>query len=136
MKSKKMILKFSKDIWNKPIVYKLIKEYNLVVNILKANVLPRQESYLVLELTGTKEDFDLGLEYLKDSGVVSQPIDQEVRRNNDVCIHCGACTAVCPTKALYVTRPSMKVEFKSDKCSACELCVPACPPQAMEVSFQ
>jgi L-aspartate semialdehyde sulfurtransferase ferredoxin len=42
---------------------------------------------------------------------------------------------VCPTGALYIERPSMKVIFEKDKCSACELCVVACPARAMEVKF-
>ena len=52
---------------------------------------------------------------------------------NKKCTDCGACTAVCPTGALAVQRPEMKVIFDQEKCSVCELCVPACPPRAMEI---
>jgi ferredoxin len=136
MKPKKIVLHFSQGNWDKPIVYRLIKDYNLVVNILKAEVLPRRESYMVVEITGLKEDYQNGLNFLEEAGVKTQPIGQDVNRNDEICTHCGACTAVCPTGALSINRPSMTVDFKSDKCSACALCVPSCPPQAMEVSFR
>ena len=42
--SKRIVLHFTKEIWDKPIVYRLVKEYNLIFNILKANVLPRQKA--------------------------------------------------------------------------------------------
>jgi L-aspartate semialdehyde sulfurtransferase ferredoxin len=132
MTSKKMVLHFSRDNWSKPIVYKLVKEFNLSFNILKANVLPRQDSFLVLELSGPKADFAKGMEYLAKSGVRVEPIEKEIIREEPKCIHCGACTAVCPTGALAINRRTMEVVFDSGKCSACELCLKACPPRAME----
>jgi len=135
MTSKKMVLHFSKDNWNKPIVYKLVKEFNLSFNILKANVLPKQDSFLVLELSGPKADFARGMEYLSKSGVRIEPIEKEIIREEPKCIHCGACTAVCPTGALHIKRPQMEVLFSKEKCSACEMCVVACPARAMEVRF-
>lgn len=132
MVSKKIVLHFSKENWNKPIVYRLVKDYNLSFNILKANILPQQESFMVLELSGPKNDFQKGLEYLSASGVVIEPIEKEITRDDHKCIHCGACTAVCPTGSLYINRKTMEVLFDSSKCSACELCLKACPPRAME----
>ncbi|MBW2193204.1 MAG: 4Fe-4S binding protein, partial [Deltaproteobacteria bacterium] len=49
------------------------------------------------------------------------------------CTHCGACTAVCPTRALSIERPEMVVDFNQKKCSVCELCVPTCPTRAMVI---
>lgn len=132
MISKKFVLHFSKENWNKPIVYKLVKDYNLTFNILKANILPQQESFMVLELSGPKADFKKGLDYLIQCGVVVEPIEKEIGRIESKCIHCGACTAVCPTGSLYINRKTMEVLFDSSKCSACELCIKACPPRAME----
>ncbi len=132
MTSKKMVLHFSKENWSKPIVYKLVKEFNLSFNILKASVLPRQESFMVLELSGPKADFKRGLEYLVEVGVGVEPIEKEIARDDNKCTHCGACTAVCPTGSLFINRKNMEVLFDSAKCSACELCIKACPPRAME----
>ena len=66
-------------------------------------------------------------------GVKVQNASQEVKRDQNKCTHCGACTAVCPTGALAVSRPEMSIDFDQQKCSVCELCVPACPTRAMEI---
>jgi len=129
----KVVLHFSKEIWDKPIIYKLIKEYDLIVNILKASVLPKRESYLILELEGDSNIYRQGIDYLKECGVVVDSIDQDIKRDEDICTHCGACTAICPTNALSINRDTMEVLFDSELCSGCELCVPVCPPRAMEV---
>ncbi len=129
------VLHFNQNNYDKPIVYQLIKSYDLVVNILRAVILPRKESYLVLEIGGDEVLMEQGLTYLKESGVEVESIRKSVKRNEDVCTSCGACTAICPTGALYIERPSMKVLFAPEKCSACGLCVNVCPPRAMEVNF-
>ena len=55
---KRIVLRFGKDISDKPIIYYLVKDYDLRINILKANVNPNKEGTLVLSLAGkttTKE---------------------------------------------------------------------------------
>jgi len=130
--SKILILRFPKTEVEKPIVCFLVKDYDLTFNILNAAVLPRKEGIMVLELTGTKKNFKDGIKYLRNQGVHVQNADQEVKRIKKKCTHCGACTAVCPTGALFVQRPEMSVDFDQKKCSVCELCVPACPTRSME----
>ncbi len=120
---------------DKPIVYKLVKDYDLVFNILQAKITPKEEGLLVLELTGTKEHYVEGIKYIKSLGVKMQPLSQDVTRDDARCTHCGACVTVCPTSALYIDKKTMKVIFDSEKCIACELCVRACPPRAMVVKF-
>jgi ferredoxin len=129
--SKILILRFPKTEVEKPIVCYLAKDYDLTFNILNAAVLPRKEGIMVLELSGTRKNFREGVKYLKDQGVQVQNASQEVKRLKRKCTHCGACTAVCPTQALYIQRPEMFVDFEEKKCSVCELCVPACPTRAM-----
>ncbi len=135
MYAKMIVLRFPKEVVDKPIVTNLVRNYNLTFNILKATIFPRKEGLMVMELRGNKKDYDRGIEYLQRLGVKVDTIAQDVRRDEETCYQCGACTAVCPTGALNIERPSMKVIFNSDKCSACELCVKACPTRAMTVSF-
>ena len=132
MYSKILILRFPATEVEKPIVCYLVKDYDLTFNILNAAVLPRKEGVMVLELTGTRKNFKDGVQYLKNQGVQVENASQEIKRIKIKCTHCGACTAVCPTTALYIQRPEMIVEFDQKKCSVCELCVPACPTRAME----
>jgi ferredoxin len=130
--SKILILRFPATEVEKPIVCNLVKDYDLIFNILNAAVLPRKEGVMVLELTGPRKNFKDGVQYLKNQGVQVENASQEIKRIKKKCTHCGACTAVCPTKALYIQRPEMTVEFDQTKCSVCELCVLACPTRAIE----
>ena len=133
MYSRILILRFPQTEVQKPIVCQLARVFDLTFNILNAAVLPRKEGIMVLELSGNKKNFRDGVQYLKDQGVSVQNADQEVKRSKKRCTHCGACTAVCPTGALFVQRPEMTVGFDQQKCSICELCVPACPTRAMSI---
>lgn len=133
MYSKMIVLRFPKEIVNQPIVCNLVREFDLSFNILKATISPRKEGLLVMELSGHRKNFSRGVNYLKEHGVSIKTIGQDVSRNDAKCYHCGACTAVCHTGALHLSRPSMEVVFEPEKCSACELCVAACPARAMEV---
>lgn len=133
MYSRILILRFPNTEVSKPYVCHLAQKFDLTFNILKATILPRKEGIMVLELIGAKKNYKLGVAYLKDQGVKVQNASQEVNRDTKKCIHCGACTAVCPTGALAVNRETMAIEFDQTKCSVCELCVPACPARAMGV---
>jgi len=135
MYSKIVTLRFPRKIVNEPIVVNLVRKFDLTFNILKATIYPRKEGLMVLELRGHRKNFQRGVRYLKTLGIKVESIGQDIKRDEEKCFHCGACTAVCPTGSLYVKRPDMEVVFDSEKCSACELCVPACPSRAMEVRF-
>ncbi|MDY0039617.1 MAG: NIL domain-containing protein [Desulforhabdus sp.] len=135
MMARMLVLRFPREIVDKPIVTNLVRNYNLTFNILKAQIYPRKEGMVVLELRGNRDDFREGVQYLKDIGVVVESIAQAIRRDEEKCYQCGACTAVCPTGALHIERPDMSVLFESERCSACELCVKACPSRAMIVTF-
>ena len=131
MYSKILILRFPRTEAQKPIVCYLVKDYDLIFNILNAAILPRKEGIMVLELSGTRKNFKEGVKFLKSQGVQVQNASQEVKRDMNKCTQCGACTAVCPTGALHIVRPEMAVEFDETKCSVCELCITACPTRAM-----
>jgi len=135
MVSKRIVLHFPHRLVNQPIVFKLVKEYDLQFNILKAFVTPEEEGLMVLELSGKRDNFDKGVEYLKSCGVKMQPLSQDVVRNEEKCTNCGVCVPICPTEALVVDKETRKVKFDNKKCIACELCVKICPPRAMEVHF-
>lgn len=134
---KRIILRFKKNMIDKPIVYKLVKDYDLVFNILRATITPRAESMMVMEIEGTEQNFKRGIKHLEDLNIDTEPIEQDIQRDDSKCVHCGVCTNVCAPGALYITdRKSMKVEFKYEKCVACELCVKVCPVKAMSVFFE
>lgn len=52
-----------------PILYQLIRDYQLVPNIRRADMDVRTGGYLFLELTGTQENLDRALNFLDAIGV-------------------------------------------------------------------
>ncbi|NPV93529.1 MAG: 4Fe-4S binding protein [Firmicutes bacterium] len=133
--NKKIVLRFKATLSEQPIIYRLVKDYDLMVNILKADINPRREGSMVMELTGETENFENGVKYLEEVGVVVELLSQTVIKNHELCTDCGACTVICPVGALFLERPSMEVTFDNVKCVVCGLCVQYCPMKAMEVKF-
>ena len=133
--SKKVVIHYTAENVEQPIICQLVKRYDLVFNILKARIFPRREGVIVLELSGLKENFDKGILFLKEKGLKVEPLSKSVNQNTDKCVHCGACTAFCPTDALAFDDQTMRVVFDPEKCNGCELCVSACPVRAMEVNL-
>jgi ferredoxin len=133
--SKKVVLRFPKRMVDRPIIYRLVKDYDLEFNILKASITPEQEGLLVLELKGNQQEYDKGIEFLLKAGVKIQSLSQDVKRNEARCTQCGACVTVCPTGAFRLEPETRLVIFENEKCIGCGLCIPACPPHAMEVHF-
>ena len=135
MYARMLLLRFPREIVDKPIVTNLVRTYDLSFNILKAQIYPRKEGLMVMELRGNRKDYERGIQYLHDIVVIIESIAQGIRRDDERCYQCGACTAVCPTGALHIQRPEMQVIFDPERCSACELCVKACPSRAMIVTL-
>ena len=131
--SKRIVLHFPRSCVDQPIIYRLVKDYGLMLNILKASISPNEEGLLVLELSGDRENYEKGVRYLADIGISIQPLSRDIYRNDARCTHCGACVTVCPSGAFVVESPSRKIKFLDKKCMVCGLCIRACPPRAMEM---
>ena len=133
--SKRIVLHFPKRLVNRPIISRLIKDYDLEFNILKASVTQEEEGLMVLELKGEQKEYDNGISFLIKTGVRIQSLSQDVTCNEERCTSCGACITVCPSGAFELEPQTRRVIFYNDKCIACGLCIKACPPRAMEVHF-
>lgn len=124
---KRVILRFKRNNIDKPVVYRLAKDHDLVFNILRASISPKAESMMVMEIEGEEADFARGMDYLRKANIQIEPIEQDINRDEEKCVHCGLCTSVCATEALDIDRETMKVNFDYEKCVGCELCVRVCP---------
>jgi len=131
MYSKKIVIRYGAEIVDKPVVYSLVKDFDLAFNIMRARISPRREGVMVLDLTGTKKNFDRAIRYLREQGLTVEPLSKSVTRNIDRCVHCGACLAFCSPNALSINKDTMEVIFDPEKCNGCEMCVKACPARAM-----
>jgi ferredoxin len=125
-------LNFPAEVAQKALVCQLTKKYDLLFNILSAKISNKKEGYMVMEISSdSKTAFKKGVNFLKDQGVSVSSPEHQIYKDEEICTHCGACTAVCPTEALYIKRHEMEVIFDKDRCSVCELCVVTCPSRAM-----
>ena len=88
---------------------------------------------MVLEIIGDKKNCEKGLRYLRQCGVRVEPIEQGIDRDEKACVHCGACSGLCPTHALFIERSTMRVEFEPSLCIACGWCVKGCPTRALRL---
>ncbi|MBW6462857.1 MAG: NIL domain-containing protein [Dethiobacteria bacterium] len=132
MVKQKVVLRFPPNIVEQPTIYMLIKDFDLMVNILRADINPRKEGRLMMEISGEEANYQKAMTWLKKQGLSVMNLEQQIIWRSDRCTHCGACTVICPTAALNFERPDMVVRFEEDKCIVCELCLRACPARAME----
>ena len=135
MKKKRVVLTFPPDMIDQPITYHLVKEHDLMINILRANITPKEQGRLVVEMIGKKSSLDTGMAYLSGLGVKVQSLAQDIKWHEKKCTHCTACVSICPSGALSLDREEMLVTFLKDKCIVCELCIPVCPYRAIEIQF-
>lgn len=124
-------LSFPPETSGRPVVCNLAMLFNLSFNILKADISPRNDGTLTLEITGKEVDFYKGMSYLKENGIKITPASQKIFRDEDLCMHCGLCTSLCRTKALSVQPETRLVTFDLDACTACGMCTRVCPVRAM-----
>ena len=135
MRKKRVVLTFPAGMVGQPIAYHLIKNYDLMVNILRGTITPKEQGRLIVEMVGKKSNLDAGMAYLSGLGIEVDSLAQDIKWHEKKCIHCTACIPICPTGALDLDREEMLVSFTKDKCIVCELCIKVCPYKAIEIQF-
>lgn len=133
MIKRKLVLSFSEKTVTKPIIYKLVKEFDLEFNILRAEITPDMEGKMLIELKGDRQKIDDAIAYLSGNSVTVQEAAKDIIVDRDICIDCGVCTSLCITRALTLDKKSCKLDFDKDKCILCELCINCCPVSAIKV---
>ena len=134
--TKKYFLYFPKCETEKPIVYHLVKDYNLMVNIFRAKVTPEEEGYLVIDVSGEPGDVQRGMDFVRTFNVSVNEQSIGLRWDPDACTHCGNCLPHCPTKALYVRDGGTReISFNPGECIECLSCVSNCPFSACASIF-
>lgn len=133
--SERVVLKFPKELVDKPTISALVRKYDIEFNILQAQVLPQKEGIMVIVFTGEENIVKQALKDLKSQNVVLQRLKQDIVKDDKICTHCGACIGLCPTGAFYYEPETKKVVFDYEKCITCMLCVKGCMVRAIKVKF-
>ena len=131
MSTQKLLLNFPSKETEKPILYHMVKDYNLIINIFRAQVTPEEEGFIVLEVTGEDKDIEASIGFITKHNVSVNRTGKGLQRDRDKCVSCGNCLSHCPTKALYIadTR-THEVDFNEKLCIECLNCVKNCPYNA------
>ena len=137
MTTKKLLLYFPQSETDKPIVYHLVRDYDLVVNIFRAKVSPDEYGYLVLDVTGTDENIAKGLEFLSSFDVRVSESDKGLTWDSIRCTSCGNCLPHCPPNALHIAdTDTRRIDFDSSLCIDCLNCIDNCPFAACTSIFR
>jgi ferredoxin len=130
MAGRKFLLMFPPALADQPITQRLWRDFDITVNILKAEI-DESGGRLTIELGGKPEEISRAIEFLIASKVRVEELRNYVRRDMKKCTDCGMCVSICPVKA-YVMNPSdHHVVFHLERCVACGNCLDACPPGAL-----
>lgn len=133
---KKVVVTFPAGSAGRSLTYELIKKFDIMVSIIKADIDAGRNGKLVLELDADRERLWQAIDYMKQSGVDVSPLESKITYDSDRCINCGACTSSCLSGALSIQAPDWKIVFQPDKCIVCKLCITACPLKLFHSSFE
>ena len=132
---KRITLTFPRSTIQMPVTYRLAKDFNVAANIIRAQVAPNQIGKLVLELSGDIDQLEAAIEWMRANDLVVSLAMGEILIDEDICVHCGLCTGVCPTEALNLDPETFQLRFWRQRCVVCEQCIPTCPVQAISTNL-
>jgi ferredoxin len=135
MVKKRIVLTFPEKIVTKPITYQLVKKYDLRFNILRAEITADIEGKILLEVEGSKEKVEEGINFLEGEGITIQDAAKDIIIDKETCINCGVCPSLCITNALEMNPGSYELVFNKDKCILCGFCQNSCPVNAIKLKI-
>ena len=85
MTTKRIVLTFPPTLVGQPITSHLVKDYDLMLNLLRANVKPNEEGRMVVELSGAKKALDDGIDYLLGLGINVESLARDIKWHKEKC---------------------------------------------------
>ncbi|RLG55187.1 MAG: [Fe-S]-binding protein [Candidatus Hydrothermarchaeota archaeon] len=125
----KLLLRFDPKITNEPIIASTVKKTGVLINILRASV-EQKGGEMLVEVP--EESVELVVKTFKDFGVEVSKLEKPIIRDEELCIHCGACISLCPTN-VFRFNESQEVIIEERLCLHCGICVKACPVKALRL---
>lgn len=108
-----------------------VEDYETIIN----RILALDVKFTILKFNLSEDGIDVKIE-VPDGKLASVKLALEknsikIKRQvidieEELCVDCGACIALCNTGALFFDE-DFKRQFAENKCVGCKLCVDACP---------
>jgi len=76
MAKRRVIFTFPEELIRDPIIYNLGQQFNIVTNILQAEV-TEERGWVILELVGADEDIEAGITWVTSRGVRVEQVSDE-----------------------------------------------------------
>jgi L-aspartate semialdehyde sulfurtransferase ferredoxin len=131
----KYLLSYGPKVVDEPILWKLVKTYEVKINILRAEISAGEKGTMLVELEAEENALGRALLWLDEIGIQRSPLTRELLFRSEECVDCGACTGVCFVGALFLDAEA-KLRLEREKCVACGACVKACPFGLFELDFE
>ncbi len=129
--AEKILLRYSTEKADKPIISSIIQETDAPINILHADLTP-EGGEIFISIDASEEKVEKVISLFEERGVDTEKITRGVELNEEICLDCGACVSLCPTDALQLADDDSLVLDK-EECVYCRACIPACPVNALSI---
>ncbi len=126
----KLLLKFNAEIIKRPIISETVLETGVMLDIERARVEgPQGEIVVNVPDDSCREVVNV----LRHKQVEVTRLDVPVTKDEENCIHCGACVSVCPVGAIAYEY-DWRVRMDEKLCVQCGNCVTSCPVRVLRLS--
>ncbi len=129
--TKKILVKYSAENADTPILSKVIRSTDATINIIHSDI-GLNGGELLISIDGPEKKVEEVISLFEKHGVEVSEVKRTIKLDEELCLQCGACISLCPTGALH-TLSDYSIALDEDKCTYCKACVPACPVRALKV---
>lgn len=126
----KLKCRFTPEIIRQPILADTILETGVRIDIERATV-DATSGEIVINVPdqGCRSVVD----YLRKHNVDVTKLGETITKDEEGCIHCGACVSVCPVDA-HAYQHDWSVRLDRSACVRCGSCITACPVSVLRLS--
>jgi ferredoxin len=126
----KLRLKFGQENIRRPVLAETILETGAKIDIELARV---DGSTGEIVISVPEESCRSIVSVLRKKNVDVTKLGEAITRDEDNCVHCGACVSVCPVGAIAYEH-DWRVTIDKSACVQCGTCINACPVKVIRLS--
>lgn len=127
----KIVLKYSMKKAEDPVIASVIRETDIPINILHADV-SQKGGEIFVSVNGSEDVVNEVVELFEEKGVEAERVHEGIKLYEEECLDCGACLSLCPTDALKLDDED-SVYLDEEECVYCRACIPVCPVNAISI---